>query len=256
MKKVYLYEAFERFWHWGQTLLVLALIVTGFEIHSSYELLGYKLAVQWHNNAAWAFIVLVVFAIFWHVSTDAWKNYIPTINNLRAQLDYYLLGIFKDAPHPSRKRVLSKLNPLQRIIYLGLKILVIPVMAGTGLIYYYFNSPESRLEVSSVEPIALIHTLGAFLLVTFLVVHLYLITTGQTLFSNLNAMVTGWDVMDDNEVKEIIEEAIEETGQKVKSKRSATKRSKEVNDIVADALSETEKKVRNKELASQKTERK
>ncbi len=252
MKKVYLYHAFERFWHWGQTLLVLALMITGFEIHSSYELIGYDLAVQWHNYAAWAFIVLIVFAIFWHVSTDAWQNYVPTIKNLKAQLEFYLFGIFRDAPHPTKKRTLSKLNPLQRIIYLGLKVLVIPVMVVSGLVYYFFHYPSTGMEVASLEPIAIIHTLGAFLLLAFLIVHLYLITTGHTVFSNLNAMVTGWETMDDDEVKEIIEEAIEETGQKVRSKRSKKQVSREVKDIVADALTETEKKVRNSELTSQK----
>ncbi len=103
-------------------------MLTGFEIHGSYKLFGYEFAVRWHNNAAWAFLVLIVFAIFWHITTDAWRNYLPTRKNFKAQMDYYLTGIFRNAPHPVRKRTLSKLNPLQRLVYLGLKILVIPVM--------------------------------------------------------------------------------------------------------------------------------
>ena len=97
-------------------VLIFALILTGFEIHSSFNLLGYEQAVVWHNYAAWAFIILIVFSIFWHFSTDEWKNYIPTTRNLKAQLNYYIFGIFKNAPHPTKKKVLSKLNPLQRII--------------------------------------------------------------------------------------------------------------------------------------------
>ena len=257
MKKVYLYHAFERFWHWGQTVLILALLITGFEIHSSYDLLGYDVAVRWHNYAAWAFMVLIVFAIFWHVSTDNWKNYIPTAKNFKAQLDYYLLGIFRNAPHPTKKTTLSKLNPIQRIVYLGLKILVIPVMAVSGLIYYFFQSPEMNLEIGSVEPIAVIHTFGAFLLVAFLIVHLYLITTGRTLTSNLKAMVTGWEEMDDEEVKEIVEEAIDEAGKKIMSvRRKKTDDSKDVKDVVAEALSETTEKVKNNQLESQKKNKK
>ncbi|MEA3444423.1 MAG: cytochrome b/b6 domain-containing protein [Bacteroidota bacterium] len=253
MKKVYIYQAFERFWHWAQTVLIFSLTITGFEIHSSYELLGYDVAVQWHNYGAWAFIVLIVFAIFWHVTTDAWKNYIPTMKNFKAQLDFYLFGIFRDAPHPTHKKLLSKLNPLQRVIYLGLKVLVIPVMVGSGLFYYYFNYPETIMEVSSLQPIAIIHTFGAYILIAFVVVHLYLITTGHTIFSNLNAMVTGWEEMDDDEVKEIVEEAIEEAGQKIISTRKSRKTdTKDVKDIVADAMHETEKKVRDNELDSQK----
>ena len=67
MKKVYLYKRFERFWHWGQTLLVSTLIFTGFEIHGTTQFMGYQQAVQVHDIAAWAFLVLIVFAVFWHL---------------------------------------------------------------------------------------------------------------------------------------------------------------------------------------------
>jgi thiosulfate reductase cytochrome b subunit len=40
--------------------------------------------------------------------------------------------------------------------------------------------------------VALVHTAGAFAMLSFLVVHLYMITTGRTLGSNLRSMLTGW----------------------------------------------------------------
>ncbi len=43
---------------------------------------------------------------------------------------------------------------------------------------------------------AVIHTLGAFLLVAFFVIHLYLITTGETVTSNLKAMITGYEELE------------------------------------------------------------
>ena len=255
MKKVYLYKGFERFWHWTQTVLVLALMLTGFEIHSSFNLFGYETAVQWHNYAAWAFIVLIIFAFFWHISTEQWRNYIPTKKNLKAQMDYYLTGIFRNAPHPTRKRTLSKLNPLQRIIYLGLIVLVLPIMVVSGLFYMFFHYPSSGFEIATLKPIALIHTLGAFVLVSFLIVHLYLITTGHTVFSNLKAMVTGWEEVDDDEVKDIVEEAIEEAGKNIKSAKNDLS-SKKVKDVMAEALGDTEKKVKDEQLESQKPKNK
>jgi thiosulfate reductase cytochrome b subunit len=51
-------------------------------------------------------------------------------------------------------------------------------------------------NIESLEIIALLHTLGAFLLIAFLVVHLYLITTGHTVTSNLKAMITGWEELE------------------------------------------------------------
>ena len=252
MKKVYLYQGFERFWHWSQTILIISLLITGFEIHSSYELFGYENAVVWHNYGAWAFIILIVFAIFWHVSTDAWQDYIPTRVNLKAQLDYYLHGIFKNAPHPTKKRALSKLNPLQKLTYVALKVVIIPVMVLSGLLYYFFHYPVSGCEVSSLQPIAIFHTIGAFVLIAFLVVHLYLITTGHTITSNLKAMLTGWEEMGDEEAKEIIEEAIEEAGQKIISlKERFDSEEKHVKDLVIEALEETEQKVKDDKLKGQ-----
>ncbi|MFA8341487.1 MAG: cytochrome b/b6 domain-containing protein [Rhodothermaceae bacterium] len=202
-KQVYIYRAYERFWHWAQAILIIFLIVSGFEIHGSFEFFGYENAVTYHNIAAYAFIVLIVFTIFWHFATGEWKQYIPSFKNLKVQVDYYILGIFKNAPHPTKKTVLSKLNPLQRLTYLGLKIIVIPVMVVSGLLYMYYRYPDgesiSGLNIDSIEPIALIHTAGAFALLAFLIVHLYLITTGETVTSNLKAMITGYEELEDHE---------------------------------------------------------
>jgi thiosulfate reductase cytochrome b subunit len=250
MKKVYLYKGFERFWHWAQTLLIFFLMLTGFEIHGSYQLFGYEFAVTWHNIAAWAFAVLIIFAIFWHLTTDAWRQYVPTKTNLKAQIDYYLSGIFKNAPHPVGKRTLSKLNPLQILVYLGLKILVIPVMVLSGFTYLYFNYPIPGLEFNSLELVAVIHTLGAYFLIVFVLVHVYLITTGHTVGSNLRAMVTGWDEMDDEEIKDIVEEAIEETGLKIKSMVKGQDE-KEVKQLVMEALDGAKDKVEHNKLKGQ-----
>jgi len=197
MKREYVYRRFERFWHWMQAVLLLFLGVTGFEIHGSIRFFGYDQAVRYHNTAAIGFLVLIVFAVFWHFTTGEWRQYLPTWRNLRAQAEYYLFGIFRNAPHPTKKTVLSKLNPLQKLIYAGLKVLVIPVMVLTGLLYMFYRYPQRYemvgLNISGLETVALLHTLGAFLLISFFVAHLYLITTGRSVTSNLKAMLTGYE---------------------------------------------------------------
>ena len=197
MKREYVYRAFERFWHWTQAFLILFLGVTGFEIHGSIRFFGYEQAAQYHNIAAISFLVLVIFAIFWHFTTGEWRQYLPTWRHLRAQAEYYVFGIFRNAPHPTKKTVLSKLNPLQKLVYAGLKVLVIPVMVMSGLLYMFYRYPQRydvlSLNVHSLEWIAVVHTAGAFLLLSFLVAHLYLITTGHTVTSNLKAMLTGYE---------------------------------------------------------------
>ena len=178
MKRVKIYTRFNRFWHWAQALLVILLALTGFDIHFNWGIFSFERAVTMHIRLAMAFAVLVAFAIFWHLTTGAWRQYVPT-GRIGTMVRFYLVGIFKGEPHPVKKTELSKLNPLQRLTYLGLKILVIPVVVASGFLYYFYNSwTGTPLEGASLEPVALIHTFGAYLLMAFMVVHVYLTTTG------------------------------------------------------------------------------
>lgn len=200
-KKVYVYRSFERFWHWMQAILIIFLAFTGFEIHGSYSFFGFEEAVLYHNISAYLFIILIVFAIFWHFATGEWRQYKPTYTNLTAQMQYYLWGMFKNAPHPTKKTVLSKLNPMQKLTYFILKILVIPISLTSGLLYMLYRYPQRHeikyLNIESLETVAIIHTLAAFFLISFIIVHLYLITTGESLTSNLKAMFTGYEELED-----------------------------------------------------------
>jgi thiosulfate reductase cytochrome b subunit len=167
---------------------------------------------MYHRYAAWGLIALIVLTFFWHIAVGEWKQYIPTPKNMKAQIDYYLLGIFKNAPHPTKKTVLSKLNPLQKATYFFLMVIIIPGMIFTGLLYYYYRVPQAvtvnPLNVRELSDIALWHTIGAYFLVIFVIGHLYLITTGHTVLTNLKAMITGWEEIeeDDEEEKEHKEE--------------------------------------------------
>ena len=63
-EKIYVFKRFERFWHWSQAALILFLLLTGFEVHGSYRLLGFERAVDYHSTAAWILVGLWVLAIF------------------------------------------------------------------------------------------------------------------------------------------------------------------------------------------------
>jgi thiosulfate reductase cytochrome b subunit len=213
--QVYVYKGFERFWHWSQAALIFFLAFTGYEVHGSYSFLGFEQAVVYHRLAAWALIVLVAFAAFWHLTTNEWRQYIPTTRMLRAQAEYYVSGLFRGAPHPTKKTVLSKLNPLQKLTYLSLKLLIVPVLVLSGLLYLFFRYPQRHgigaLNVDGLETIATVHTAGAFVLVAFVIAHVYLVTTGHTLTSNLKAMVTGYEELDGHEPESAPERESEAT---------------------------------------------
>jgi thiosulfate reductase cytochrome b subunit len=181
--------------------MIILLMLTGFEIRGfGFHLFGFQRAVSLHNILAVALIVLIVFAIFWHITTGEWRQYIPTRKFLREMVAFYLTGIFKGAPHPVKKHRMAKLNPLQRLAYLGFKVLILPVQATTGALYYFYPNLQHALgwSPSSLWFIAVIHVLGAFGLVAFLIGHVYLTTTGHTPLTNIFAMITGWEDLQDD----------------------------------------------------------
>ena len=137
-ERIYVFKLFERFWHWSQAGLIMFLMLTAFDIHGTYTIFGFEKAVNYHTIAAWSLMGLWVFAIFWHFTTGEWKHYIPTTENVVAMAQYYLFGIFRDAPHPFRPTQLRKHNPLQRLAYLGVMLFIGPLIWVTGVLYLFY----------------------------------------------------------------------------------------------------------------------
>ncbi|APR05848.1 cytochrome b/b6 domain-containing protein [Thauera chlorobenzoica] len=193
-ERLYLFTRFERFWHWAQAGLIIALLFTGFAIHGSHELIGFRKAVEVHEIAAWLLIALWIFAIFWHFTTGAWKHYIPTLENVDRMARYYAYGIFTGAPHPYKVTLERKHNPLQRLAYLGVKLVINPLLWASGLLYLLWGSVEGRLPAAlGLQQVATLHTVGAFLMLAFLIIHIYLATVGRTPLAHIKAMITGWE---------------------------------------------------------------
>ena len=194
MSRVYLFKPFERIWHWSQAALIIFMLLTGFEVHGTYHLFGFEKAVAYHTLAAWTLVGLWIFAIFWHLTTGEWRHYIPTTHNIFVIAKYYSSGIFKDEAHPFRPSVSNKHNPLQRLTYLAVLTLLSPLLWFTGWLYLFYASWAAwGLGKLRLEWIATAHTFGAFLMLAFLISHLYLATTGHKLTSQVKAMITGWE---------------------------------------------------------------
>ncbi len=199
MSRVLMFKRFERFWHWSQALLIFMLLFTGFAIHGTYEVMRFSTAVQVHTLAAWALIVLWVFAIFWHFTTGEWRQYIPTRDGLFAVMHYYLIGTFTGASHPYKKTSKAKHNPLQRLAYLFFKVVISPIIWVSGLLYLFYNDwPATLAGAVELETVALIHTGAAFAMLVFIIAHVYMTTMGKTLTSHIKPMITGYEDLDEH----------------------------------------------------------
>jgi thiosulfate reductase cytochrome b subunit len=194
MVNIYLYSRYERLWHWLQSAIIILLLVTGFEVHGTFSLLGYRSAVDIHNYVGLSWLILFAFFIFWIFTTGEYQHYIPTTRKMLSVVRYYSYGIFRSEPHPVPKRKEAKHNPLQRLVYLSLAALLLPIQMATGFLYWSYNSWQAwELDWLSLPVIAFIHMAGAFAILSFLVVHIYMITTGHTIFAHTRAMITGWE---------------------------------------------------------------
>jgi len=200
LKNIYLYTRYERFWHWLQATLILILLVTGFEVNGTISLLGFETAVRIHNVTGITWLIAFAFFAFWVFTTGEWQQYIPTTRKMIAVVRYYVYGIFRGESHPVPKRREAKHNPLQRLTYLSLAALLLPLQMLTGILYWSYNSwAEYGLGGLSLSPVALAHTALAFAILSFFIVHVYMTTTGHTILAHTKAMITGWETVPEDE---------------------------------------------------------
>ncbi len=197
--RVYLFKRFERFWHWSQALLVITMLYTGFAIHGYLPMGGFRGTLLLHELAAVLLVTLWVFAIFWHFTTGEWKQYIPSAENLGAIARYYAFGIFSGASHPYEVTAQRKHNPLQRLAYLGVKLVINPLIwfSGALLLLFAWNLIDAMPLGLSLRDAALLHTAAAYMMLIFFIVHVYLATTGHSPLSYIRAMITGWEDSED-----------------------------------------------------------
>lgn len=199
MRRVQIYSAFERIWHWLQALTILWLLASGLEIHAPLRLhlLGFARATFVHEALALVMVANAFLALFYHLATGAIRQFIPKPGDFFslaiAQAGYYLRGIFAGEPHPVVHGPDRKLNVLQQVTYLAVLNLVLPVQVASGILMWKAQRWAGLVQrLGGLHGVATVHVLCAWSFAAFLVMHVYLTTTGHTPLAHLRAMVRGW----------------------------------------------------------------
>lgn len=202
-EKVYMYGSYERLWHWLQTAAIVLLLLTGLVIHrpDTFSFVDFKNMVLVHNIIAGILAVNAFLALFYHLVSGEIKQYIPKpqgfFDRTITQTIFYLKGIFKGDHHPFEKTPEKKLNPLQQVTYFGLLNVLLPLQGITGILMWGVQRwPSLANALGGLPILAPIHTILAWLFASFIVLHVYLTTTGHTAVSSLEAMITGWEEME------------------------------------------------------------
>jgi thiosulfate reductase cytochrome b subunit len=200
LREMYMYGVYERLWHWLQTVAILLLIVTGLIIHKPDKFGAFSFAymVQIHNILAAILVINAFLSLFYHLVSGEIKQYLPRprgfFDQAIEQSMFYVRGIFRNEPHPFEKVPERKLNPLQQVTYFGILNVLLPLQILTGILMWSAQRwPEIAARLGGLPLLAPFHTLIAWLFATFIVMHVYLTTTGHTPLAGIKSMMVGWD---------------------------------------------------------------
>lgn len=200
IERVYMYTIYERLWHWLQTFAIVILILTGLIIHKpdTFGIFSFRGVVLTHNIIAAILGINAFLSLFHHLVSGEIKQYIPRTRGFFdqsiSQAMYYLRGIFKGDEHPFEKTPEKKLNPLQQLTYFSILNVLLPLQGITGILIWGAQRwPNLSAGLGGLTFLSPLHTLIAWLFATFVVMHIYLTTTGYKPLTAINAMIMGWD---------------------------------------------------------------
>jgi thiosulfate reductase cytochrome b subunit len=207
-RDVMIYSYYERFWHWSQAGLIFALFFSGLGLHGTHSLLDFRTAVKVHTFAAIALVVLWIFTTFWNFTTGQWKQYLFK-KGIWPVIRFYAWGILCSEPHPYKKSLQRKQNALQSLAYMSFMVLVGPALWSTGVFYLLYDFwGHYPWAGQALIYTAFAHTAAAFIMAAFVIIHVYMTTTGKTAFHYVRTMITGYDSI---ELTEVEQAYIEET---------------------------------------------
>lgn len=205
-ERIYMYDAYRRFWHWLQTAAILILLFTGLIIHrpdifGAFSFVG---MVTVHNVVAVVLVVNALLSVFYHIATDRMQEYIPRpygfFDDAMVQAKYYINGIFKGEGHPFEKTPTRRMNPIQHFTYFGILNILLPLQMLTGALMWGVQKfPAIANALGGLPFLAPFHSLVAWLFATFILVHVYMTTTGATPLEAMRAMVTGYEEVEVHE---------------------------------------------------------
>jgi thiosulfate reductase cytochrome b subunit len=207
MEKIYLYPVWLRLWHVVNALLFILLILSGISLHFSADnelLVGFEIAVLTHNISGIVLSLNYLLFFLMNIFSGNYKYYIPRFKNLTKkiiiQAKFYLVGIFDHEPHPFAVNKESKFNPMQQLGYLSIMYGLIPliIVSGWALLFPEY-APQDFFGFGGVWPMAITHTIVGFALIIFMVVHIYLGTTGHTAGELFKTIINGWHLAHDDE---------------------------------------------------------
>ncbi len=200
MKRVYLHPGPVRLWHWIHALSIVVLALTGAQIRFADEIhwLSFRTAVVIHW---WVGILVALDFLLWlgyYLGTGRIRVYLPRLYDLGRgawrQVRYYAYGIFVGEENPFHPEPTNKFNPLQKLTYLGIMFVLLPLQGITGILLLDTHRFAGIIQaLGGLKAITTVHAVLFYVFSAFVIAHLYLASLGPTFWSHFKAMLTGWE---------------------------------------------------------------
>jgi thiosulfate reductase cytochrome b subunit len=206
MKKVFLHTLTIRIWHWINALIVIVLMMTGIQLRApevgriarkmAVWIPEYGMATLIHKYFGYAMVLSFLFWLVYIIASGSFRaHYIlrpADLASLRKQTRYYLFGVFQGDENPFIPTAEGKFNPLQKIAYSFIMLVITPLIVITGILFsdiFFFRDVIDRL--GGIRLLDALHVVASYLLLLSLIVHLYMCTMGHHLFDHVKAMISG-----------------------------------------------------------------
>ena len=214
MKKVFLHTLTIRIWHWINALIVITLMVTGIQLRAPgieeftrsmapwLWIPEYSVAVLIHKYIGYAMALSFLFWFVYIMASGSFRtHYIlrpADLPILGKQAFYYIIGVFQGSDNPFTPTEKGKFNPLQKIAYGSVMLVITPLIVVTGVLFsdiFLFRGVIDWL--GGIRLLDALHVLASYLFLLNLIVHLYMCTMGHHIFDHIKAMILGFEEMPD-----------------------------------------------------------
>jgi thiosulfate reductase cytochrome b subunit len=210
MKKVFLHTLTIRIWHWINALIVIVLMITGIQLRvPGVEEIArkmviwipeYSVAILIHKYTGYAMVISFLFWLIYIIASGSFRTHyllrpsdLPTLGK---QAFYYLFGVFQGSENPFTPTAEGKFNPLQKIAYGSVMLVITPLIVITGILFsdiFFFRGVIDWM--GGIRLLDALHVVASYLFALNLIVHLYMCTMGHHIFDHIKAMIVGFEEM-------------------------------------------------------------
>jgi len=202
MTRMYIHPLPVRIWHWTNALGFILLILTGLQIRYG-DLVGvasFEGAVRLHNILGFVLIGSYLLWLFFYLTSDKIKNYQAELSPMKFYTDtirqavYYGYGIFRGQENPHHCSAYTKFNPMQKLTYQFIMLILVPAQFFSGLILWDVQRFSGVVAlIGGVRVADTLHMLLFIFFAAFVPVHAYLASLGHTPTAHFKAMFTGYE---------------------------------------------------------------